>query len=80
VIGIKHLMAVIGFAFVAMWIATNLGYAVLCLVGAVVFYLGAGVLQGEIDLARLQDQLGARQGSGDGIGPRPPRAPRARVQ
>ena len=38
----------------AAWIGFNFGYALLCLVGAAVFYLAASLLEGEIDLGELQ--------------------------
>ena len=53
----KHFAAVIGFAFVAAWIGFNFGYALLCLVGAAVFYLAASLLEGEIDLGELQERF-----------------------
>jgi hypothetical protein len=53
----KQFAAVLGFGFVAAWIALNLGYAILCLVGAAVFYGAAAVLQGEVDLGELQRRL-----------------------
>jgi hypothetical protein len=74
----KHFAAALGFAFVAVWIGTNLGYAVLCLVGAAVFYLLAELIEGEIDLGELQARLSGRTQEGASS---PPRArPRARVQ
>jgi hypothetical protein len=64
----KHFAALLGFAFVAAWIGFNFGYAVLCLVGAGVFYALASVASGEVDLGELQQRLrssdapaGARQ-------------------
>jgi hypothetical protein len=36
---------VLGFAFVAVWITLSFGWAILCLVGALVFYLAAVVLE-----------------------------------
>jgi hypothetical protein len=53
----KHFAALIGFAFVAAWIEFNFGGAVLCLVGGAVFYYGASVLEGELDLGELQARL-----------------------
>jgi hypothetical protein len=53
----KHFAALIGFAFVAAWISFNLGYAILCLVGAAAFYALAGVVEGEIDLGEVQQSL-----------------------
>ena len=60
----KHLIAVLGFAFVAAWIGWNFGSALLCLVGAAVFYIGAGLFEGEIDLGELQARLTGRSDSG----------------
>jgi hypothetical protein len=53
----KHFAAMLGFAFVAAWIGFNFGYAILCLVGAALFYAAASFLQGELDLGELQDRL-----------------------
>jgi hypothetical protein len=58
----KQFTGVLGFGFVAAWIALNVGYAILCLVGAVVFYGAAVVLQGEVDLGEVQRRL--RSGGG----------------
>lgn len=67
----------IGFAFVAMWIGVDFAAAILCLVGALVFFLGAALLLGQLDLAELQARL--RGSVGQTPPPPPPRtAPRAR--
>jgi hypothetical protein len=58
----KNLAALLGFAFAAAWIGFNFGYAVLCLVGAAVFYLAASVWEGELDLGELL-QRDRRSGS-----------------
>jgi hypothetical protein len=50
----KHLAALLGFAFVAAWIAFNFGYALLCLAGAALFYYTAAFLEGELDLGEVQ--------------------------
>jgi hypothetical protein len=50
----RHFAALIGFAFVAAWIALSFGYALLCLIGAGAFYALAAVLEGDIDLGELQ--------------------------
>lgn len=55
---IKQYLGLLGFLFVAAWIAFNLGDAVLCLVGAAVFAIIGALAQGEIDLATLQARLG----------------------
>jgi hypothetical protein len=56
----RHFAALIGFAFVAAWVALNFGYALLCLVGAGVFYAAAAVLEGDIDLGELQSRVTQR--------------------
>jgi hypothetical protein len=53
----RHFAALLGFAFVAVWIAMNFGYALLCLIGAAAFYAIAAVLDGNIDLGELQDRV-----------------------
>jgi hypothetical protein len=53
----RQFAALIGFAFVAVWIASNVGYAVLCVIGAGVFYAFAAVLEGDIDLGELQARV-----------------------
>lgn len=58
---VRHFAALIGFAFVAVWIATNLGYALLCLIGAAFFYAVAAVLEGDIDLGELQSRVTQRR-------------------
>jgi hypothetical protein len=54
--------AILGFAFVAVWIAVGFGSAVLCLVGAAVFYAAMLFLRGDVDLADIQSRLGGRGG------------------
>jgi hypothetical protein len=58
---LKHLAALVGFAFVAVWIATGFGQAVLCLLGALAFYAVAALITGELRLAELQDRLSSRK-------------------
>jgi hypothetical protein len=62
-----NLAALAGFAFVAAWIGFSFGEALLCLLGAAVFWLAAAVFEGKIDLGRLQSRL-----SGDEEPPAPP--------
>ena len=57
----KHLLALLGFLFVAAWIAFNFGYAVLCLVGAALFYAVGALLEGELDLADLQARFSSER-------------------
>jgi hypothetical protein len=60
---LKQFLGLIGFLFVAAWIGFNFGYAVLCLVGAGVFYGLGAVLQGELDLADVQSRIQRSQGA-----------------
>ncbi len=66
----KQFSALLGFAFVAAWIGFGFGDAILCVLGAGVLYLVAGVREGEIDLGELQDRLGARRAPTPNPGPR----------
>ena len=56
-INLKQFLGLLGFLFVAAWIAFNFGYAILCLVGAGVFYAIGAVLQGELDLGDVQSRI-----------------------
>jgi hypothetical protein len=60
----QQLAALLGFLFVAAWAALGFGDAVLCLVGAAVFYLATAFYRGELDLAEVQQRA---------TGPRPSR-------
>ena len=42
----QQLAAILGFLFVAAWAALGFGDAVLCLIGAAVFYLATAVYRG----------------------------------
>jgi hypothetical protein len=57
VINLKHYLGLLGFLFVAAWIGFNFGDAILCLVGACVFYAIGAVLQGELDLGDIQSRI-----------------------
>lgn len=57
----RSFAAGIGFAFVAAWIAFGFGDALLCLLGAAVFWTVAGVLAGNVDLGELQGRLTGRR-------------------
>jgi hypothetical protein len=63
VIDLKHFLALLGFLFVAAWIAFNFGYAILCLVGAGLFYAIGAVVQGELDLGEVQSRMQRSQGA-----------------
>jgi hypothetical protein len=52
----QQLAALLGFLFVAAWAALGFGDAVLCLIGAVVFYLVTAFYNGELDLEALQQR------------------------
>jgi glycopeptide antibiotics resistance protein len=57
---VKFFAALLGFGFVAMWIAFDFGNAILCLLGALLFYLVAALLRGELDLAEVQSRFTRR--------------------
>ncbi|MGH8930488.1 MAG: hypothetical protein ACRDZO_07600 [Egibacteraceae bacterium] len=54
---LKQFLGLLGFLFVAAWIAFNFGYAILCLVGAGLFYALGALLQGELDLGDVQSRI-----------------------
>jgi hypothetical protein len=54
---LKQFLALLGFLFVAAWIAFNFGDAILCLVGAALFYAFGAVLEGEINLGEMQSRI-----------------------
>jgi hypothetical protein len=65
----KQFSALLGFLFVAVWVAENVGYALLCLVGAALFGAIGAIVEGELDLGDLQGRLrrdGGRDTSGQG--------------
>jgi hypothetical protein len=65
----KQFSALLGFLFVAVWVAENVGYALLCLVGAALFGAIGAIVEGELDLGDLQGRLrrdGGRVTSGQG--------------
>lgn len=75
----RHFAALLGFAFVAAWITLNVGYALLCLIGAGAFYAIAAVLEGDIDLGELQSRVTQHPSRADGA-PGGSSIRRARVQ
>jgi len=75
----RHFGALLGFAFVAAWIALNFGYAVLCLLGAGAFYALAAVLEGDVDLGELQSRVTRRPSDSD-LAPGTSRIRRSRVR
>ena len=72
----KHFLGLLGFAFVAAWIAFNFGYALLCLAGAGAFYAIAAVLEGELDLGDVQQRLRSPSGRREPVAPAPAPTPR----
>jgi len=56
-INLKYYLGLLGFLFVAAWIALDFGDAILCLVGAIVFYAVGSVLEGEVDLGEMQARM-----------------------
>lgn len=52
-----QLAGLIGFLFVAAWIAFGFGDAILCLLGAAGFYAATAFYRGELDLAHLQQRV-----------------------
>jgi len=63
----QQLAALLGFLFVAAWVALGFGDAVLCLVGTAVFYTATAFYRGELDLTPVQERA---------TGPRASRPPR----
>jgi hypothetical protein len=59
----KQLAGLLGFLFIAAWIGFGFGDAILCLVGAAVFYIATGFYLGELDLADLQQRARSRGGA-----------------
>jgi hypothetical protein len=79
----RLLAAVGGFAFVAAWIGFGFGQALLCVLGAALCWLGAGIAEGKVDLGQLQSRLSGEEEApaAPSVPPQPPRsAGRARVQ
>jgi hypothetical protein len=53
----EQVAALLGFLFVAAWAALGFGDALLCLIGAAVFYAATAFYNGELDLTALQRRL-----------------------
>lgn len=54
---LKQYLGLLGFLFVAAWIAFGFGDAILCLVGFAIFYALGAVVEGEIDLGEMQSRM-----------------------
>jgi hypothetical protein len=57
----QQIASLLGFLFVAAWAALGFGDAVLCLVGAAVFYAATAFYRGELDLADLQQRAATKR-------------------
>ena len=55
--------ALLGFLFVAVWAAGDFGDAILCLIGAAIFYLAYSLYRGELSLDELQQRLSSSRRS-----------------
>lgn len=53
----KQFATLLGFLFVAAWVGFSFGEAVLCLLGGGLFYVIAGLVQGDLDLGDLQSRV-----------------------
>lgn len=59
----QRFAALLGFAFAAAWIGFGFGEAILCLVGAGLFYAVARFMGGELELESMRERVeGARSG------------------
>ena len=52
----QQFAALFGFLFVAAWAALGFGDAILCLIGAAVFWAAGAFYRGELDLASIQER------------------------
>jgi hypothetical protein len=52
----QQFAALLGFLFVAAWAALGFGDAILCLIGAAVFWAANAFYRGELDLEALQER------------------------
>lgn len=74
----KALATLLGFAFVAAWIGFGFGDAILCVIGAAVFYAVMAFVEGDLDLVEVQSRVQRRGGSGAPPPPPPRTTPRVR--
>ncbi len=52
----QQFSALLGFLFVAAWAALGFGDAILCLIGATIFYLATAAYRGELDVEELSQR------------------------
>lgn len=57
----KQFISLLAFLFIAVWAGPGLGDAVLCLLGAAVFYAGTAFYRRELELADLQQRVPRQQ-------------------
>jgi hypothetical protein len=60
---LKQFLALLGFLFAAAWVGFGFGDAVLCLLGAALFYAFGAVVEGELDLGEVQARVQGRGAS-----------------
>ncbi len=60
----QQFSALLGFLFVAAWVAFGFGDAFLCLIGAVVFMLANSFYRGELDLNSIQERASGYRSGG----------------
>ncbi len=53
----QQFAGLLGFLFVAAWAALSFGDALLCLIGAGIFYAASAVYRGELDIGDLQQHI-----------------------
>jgi hypothetical protein len=59
---VRQYLGLVGFAFVALWIATSdFGDAILGLLGLAIFYLIGMAVEGDLDLGELQERVSGRR-------------------
>ena len=59
----QQFAALLGFAFAAAWVGLGFGEAILCLVGAGLFYAVARFTAGELEVGNVRERVeGARSG------------------
>lgn len=71
----KQFTAALGFAFVAVWITLGFGWAFLCLIGALAFYLSAVIIERALEST---DFLAIIRGWGSSETPNSPSRPGVR--
>jgi hypothetical protein len=59
----QQFAALLGFLFVAAWVAFGFGDAFLCLIGAAIFMLASSFYRGELDLNALQERASGYRSS-----------------